>query len=336
MQPVRIGVVGAGVMGGLFAGIFRESPLAELTAVADLDRGRAESLAARLGVSAFADLAGMIEGAAVDAVAICTPEHLHVEPVRAAAAAGKHIFLEKPLATTVEDGERILALTRAAGVKLMVGHCLRFDPRFVQGYETIRRGDLGEIIHIRAWRETSIVNGQMYGARTRLPYYLGVHDIDILHWYIGSGVERVYAEGTRKLLTRLGVDDAVFAVLKFRNGALATLENSWVLPQTQNQLRSNTLDKGMEVVGTKGMVSIQAHNIGIVVQTEADLAYPDVLFSPPVQGRTPGIYQEELAHFLRCILEDREPAVSGEAALQAVRVACAIDQSCATAVPVLL
>jgi predicted dehydrogenase len=327
MERIRIGLIGAGVMGEIFARIFRELPQAELMAVADIHDGRITQFIKEFEVKGSRNYEEMLEVEAIDAVAISTPEHLHLQPVAAATKKGKHIFLEKPLATTVEDGKQILGLAKAGRGVFMVGHCLRFDPRFVQGFESINRGDLGELLHIRAWRETSIVNGERLQGRTSPVFFVGVHDIDIFHWYTGSRVKRVHAESVRKKLTHLGTDDAVFAVLKFENGVIASLETSWILPKTQSQIRSNTLDKGMEVVGTQGMLSIQADNIGIIVQTEREIFYPDIIFSPMVQGMTVGIYKEELEHFLKCILEEKEPATNGTDALQAVVVARAIETS---------
>ncbi|HHY47482.1 MAG TPA: Gfo/Idh/MocA family oxidoreductase [Firmicutes bacterium] len=334
MERVRLAVIGIGAMGQLFSRIFKQMDTVELVAVADVDKNRVEALGKELGVTPYLDYKDILSRPDVDAVAICLPDQLHTEPAIAAARSGKHIFIEKPLALSVEDSQRIIDACNEAKVKLMVGHCLRFDPRFVQAYEAIRRGDIGDVIHARAWRGTSIVNGLRLGGRTSVAFFLGVHDIDILHWYFNSRVTQVYAMGTRKRLVDLGVDDAIFALLKFENGAMASLETSWVMPKTGNQVRSNTLEKGMEIVGTKGMISVEAYNIGIVVQGEQDIYYPDVMYSPNLHGVTTGVYTEELAHFVRCLLHDMDPVTTGRDAMEAVRVAEAIEKSLAEGKPI--
>lgn len=334
MERLRIGVVGAGLMGRLFAKIFSELRETQLVAVADVDYARAEQAAGPAGAIAYNDYRRILDRSDVDAVAVCLPDDLHTEVSVLAAAAGKHLFVEKPLATTLSDCRQISDACERAGVKLMVGHCLRFDPRFVQGYEAIRDGHIGEILHARTWRGTSIVHGKRIGGRTSLPLFLGVHDVDILHWYLGSRVNLVHAIGVRRQLASLGVDDAVFCLLKFESGAIASVDLSWVMPQTAGQVRSNTLEKGMEITGTRGMISIAAHNVGIVVQGADAIWYPDVLYSVEVQGFTIGIYAEEARHFARCVLDNRRPAVGAAEATEAVRVALAMERSLAEGRPV--
>jgi predicted dehydrogenase len=327
MKRVRIAVIGAGIMGSLFAELLGELPECRLVAVADTNSEQSKAVGRRLNVPAYQGIEQVLQSEDVDAVLICTPEDKHLEPVSLAAARGKHIFLEKPIATTVADAEKIGRAAADAGVNLMVGHCLRFDPRFAAAHGSIQSGELGAVTHIRAWRETSIRNGQLYGKRTSLSLYIGVHDIDIMHWFTGSRVVRVFAQGAPGRLAELGIDDSLFSVLKFENGVVASLCNSWALPQTQDRQRSTIADKGMEVLATSGMINIEAENIGIRVQTERDIEYPDILYSPAVQGQRPGILRDQLRHFVRSILEGFTPAIGAAVAAEAVKVAVAIDRS---------
>lgn len=327
MGKVKIGVIGVGAMGQLFSRIFNQMETVELVALADVDKSRIEDLATELGVTYYLDYRDLLGHPSIDAVAICLPDQLHTDAALAAARARKHLFIEKPLALSVSECQKIIDACNQEKVKLMVGHCLRFDPRFVQAYDAIKRGDIGDVIHARAWRGTSIMGGLRLGGRTSVAFFLGVHDIDILRWYFDSKVIKVYAMGTRNRLMDLGVDDAIFALVKFENGAIASVETSWVMPKTGDYVRSNTLEKGMEIVGTKGMVSVEAHNIGIVVQGAQGIYYPDVMYSPNLYGITTGVYTQELEHFVRCIIDDLEPVTTGYDAMEAVRVASAIERS---------
>ena len=334
MERVRVAVIGSGIIGSLFGELLKELPECDLRAVSDIDATVAGETAARLGVPSYTSTEKLLDSENVDAVVICTPEDTHVAPVIAAAARGKHVFLEKPIASSVDDAVRIGKTCSDAGVKLMVGHCLRFDPRFAAAKRSISAGDIGAVVHIRAWRETSVTNGLLYGRRTTLPLYIGVHDIDIMHWLTGARIVRVFAEGARGRLSDLGVPDSIHAVLRFDNGVVASLCNSWALPRTQEKQRSTILDKGFEVLGTTGMINLEAENIGIRVQTEADIEYPDILYAPYVQGARPGVYRNQLRHFVRSIIDDCAPAVGAAEATEAVRVAVALDRSQREGVPV--
>lgn len=323
-------------MGQMFATIFAQLAETRLVAVADVDRERGQAVAQATGAQAYENAEDLLSRPDVDAVAICLPDHLHTAAALKAAEAGKHLFVEKPLALSVEECDVIEEACRRAGVKLMVGHTLRFDPRFVQAYTAIREGQIGDILHVRAWRGTSLVHGRRLRGRTSVAFFLGVHDIDILHWYIGSWVRRVQAAAVRRQLAEYGVDDAIFSLLEFANGTIASVDVSWAIPPTGGQIRSNTLEKGMEITGTAGVISIAAHNIGIVVQGREAIHYPDVLYGVPVQGATFGVYAEEARHFARCVLEDRLPAVGAPEGREAVRVALAIEKALASGQPVAL
>ena len=335
---IQIGIIGLGVMGAIFAKSLERFPESRLAAVSDVNESLAKQFAARYQAAAYSDYNEMLEKENLDAVLICTPDQYHLDPARSACAANVHIFLEKPLSTDSQSGAEILKLAQGYNKTFMIGHTLRWDPRFVNGYNSIKKGEIGNILHMRAWRETSIDNGIRLGGRCSSMFFVGVHDLDIMLWYAGCGVERVYAESRYGKLRDMGVNtsDAVFATLRFQNGAIATLNTSWVLPKTQGQQRSNIMDKGMEIVGDKGMISIEAYNIGMCVQTEDYIHYPDIIFSPDMHGSSFGIYTEEMFHFLNCIRTGAAPATSIQDAYNAVRIAEAIEQSAASGRPVSL
>lgn len=333
---IQVGIIGMGVMGAIFAKSLERFPQAALTAVSDLNGDLARKFADQYHVDAYSDYNDMLAEKALDAVLICTPDQYHLDPVISAHRANVHIFLEKPLATDTQTAEKILSLAEGYDKTFMVGHTLRFDPRFVNAHESIRRGEIGSVLHMRAWRETSIDNGVRLGGRCSPMFFVGVHDLDILRWYAGCQVQRVYAESCYGKLADMGIDtpDATFATLRFANGAIATLNTSWVLPKTQGVQRSNVLDKGMEIVGTKGKIDVEAYNIGMSVQTEENISYPDILYSPDLYGSSFGVYSEEMYHFLTCIQSGAEPAVTARDAFEAVRVAEAIERAARSHEPV--
>lgn len=334
MDEVRITVVGAGIIGSLFSALMQELPDARLVAIVDTDKEKLKEAGERFSVATYEDTARALDSTSTDSVVICTPEDAHLGPVTEAARRGLQIFLEKPIASNLKDAMQIARIARDAGVGLMVGHCLRFDPRFNAAKRSVDAGDIGRVVHIRAWRETSISNGLLYGLRTSLSLYIGVHDIDMMHWITGSRITRAFAYGGKGRLSSLESDDSLFSVLEFENGAIASLCNSWALPQTQGVQRSTVRDKGFEVLGTSGILDLQAENIGVRVQSEQSIEYPDILFAPWILGERPGIYRNQLAHFVRMVKGEVAPAVGPEDAIDAVSVALAIDESRAKGAPV--
>ncbi len=324
MDKIRAGVVGVGLMGRLYGRLLKELPQAELTAVYDVDAERAAEVGAELGTKAFASVEALLSQ--VDAVFICSPDRAHLEPVLAAAAAGKHVFVEKPLATSSEEGLQMVEAAEEAGIVFMVGHVLRFDPRYIHARNAVAAGDVGEVIHMFARRNTYIDQGRHYASWTTVPWFLGIHDIDALMWICGSPIISVYARGARKLLAK--ADDSVLAVLTFANGAIAGLEVSFVLPLVQGNRQSPLL----EVVGSKGMIHVMPYLRGITIHKPDSLVEPDPLYNmgPVMHGQIAGVYKEETVHFLRCIQEGITPAVTGRDALLAVTVVEALERSLAS------
>lgn len=144
----KVAVIGTGFMGSMHAAIFAREPRAELVAVVDKNFDLARSVAARFpGAKAYASHDELIAAERLDLVSICTPDHLHLEPALAIAEKGINLFIEKPIAARLEEGEAIVEAARKAGVKLGIGHLLRFDPRYSAARELIRSGKIGDPIH---------------------------------------------------------------------------------------------------------------------------------------------------------------------------------------------
>ena len=319
-------------MGAMHARVLRDLPISELVAVCDIDSERLREVAAELGVPAFRDYRELLGLAEVEAVSICLPDDMHRAPAEAAASAGKHVFLEKPLATTVEDGEAIVTACRTQGVTLMVAHLLRFDARYAELKRAIAQGRLGEISHIMAHRNSPWTEGPArYKAGTSLTLHVAVHDLDLINWYLEDVPVKVYARSVRKKLAPQRMDDLVSAIVEFEGGALATLQYSWALPPTS----VTALDARLEVIGTDGMAIVgNYHGQAVFIASDKDYAAPDVHHGPILEGRVVGDLREELMAFLRCLQSGQSVPVSGEVALLAVREARAIEASIESGRPV--
>ena len=323
MDVMRVAVVGTGMMGRLFARLLTELPNARLCGLANRTLGKAEAVGERYGVPSFSTADDLLDRVDVDAVIIATDDDEHLEPVRAAARAGKPILLEKPLAASVDEGREILRIVADANVPLMVAQCVRFDPRYAAARAAIRNGDLGQLEYITARRNAPLRAGRRIAGRCSVSVFLAVHDVDFMLWATGRRITQVYALGRQQLLGEFGVQDSIISLLKFDDGTIANLETSWVSP---------SLTFYFEAMGTEGAVQIASPEIG-AVQVGAEgtrFANPLYSFDPLPGGQTLNVYQVELMHFLECIGKGLPFIVQPEEALMAVSVAEAIDRSVAS------
>jgi len=194
--------------------------------------------------------------------------------------------------------------------------------------------NVAEVVNCYARRNIYFDEGRKIAQRTSLPFYLGVHDIDILHWITGNRVVRVRAYGARRLMEDLGVDDAVQSLLEFDDGSIACVEQAWVFPRNSGPRQSPVL----EIVGTAGFIHINPFEVGLSIHQAGEASYPDstYMFDPLLHGRVIGVYEAETAHFLECVTTRQEPIITPQEALEAVRVAAAIERSLAEGKDILL
>ena len=226
-------MIGIGFMGSMHAAIFARELRAELVAVVDKNFDLARSVAARFpGTKAYASQDKLIAAERLDLVSICTHEPLHLEPALAIAEKGINLFIEKPIASRLEEGEAIVAAVRKAGVKLGIGHLLRFDPRYSAARELICSGKIGDPIHVYARRNSARTEGpKRYVGTLSLALHVTVHDVDLVLWMLeGQEPVTVYAQQTDKLLGPIGTQDTIAALVRFSGGTLVNFESAWSIP----------------------------------------------------------------------------------------------------------
>ena len=332
MRPIRVAVIGAGYMGERHARIYAGLPDVELVAVCDVREAAARELAARTGASAYTDFRALLRRDDLDAVSVCTPDALHREPCELATQAGRHVLVEKPIATTVADAESMVDAAARAGVVLLVGHCLRFDPRYDQARQAVERGELGRIQTVYTRRANTVAAQDRLGGRCSLPLFLGVHDYDVMRWLTGSEVERITAESKWGLLREQGfpVEDANCALLRFASGTLGVAELSWILPRGFPASGDHRLD----VVGSGGSLSIATLETGLRRADGQRAVQVDTASAPSVQGHPGGMFYFELRHFVDCVRGRATPALTPRDAVQALRIALAVERAAATGMPV--
>jgi predicted dehydrogenase len=218
--PMRVGVVGAGVMGANHARVLAGLPNVQLVAIADPDSKHRDFVTGILGCIGVADLDALLQ-LGVDAVTIAAPTHLHHDLALACAARGVHMLVEKPIASTVEEGRAIIAAARRAGVTLMVGHVERFNPAVTAIKEAIRGEDILSIGITRVGPFPPRMSN------VGVVIDLAVHDIDLIRWFTDSDIVEVQPQVSSAVAEREDI-----ALLQFRtaSGVLAHINTNWLTP----------------------------------------------------------------------------------------------------------
>jgi len=341
MEDVGVGVIGAGTFGEVHARVYSELPQCRLLAIADSNRARAGEVAGKYHADAYDDWRKLMERKDIQAVSIVTPEDQHTDIAVAAAASGKHILVEKPIATKTEDALTIINAAKKGGVKLMVGHILRFTPAYAQVRQAIESGNIGEPIWSFSRRNGSIVQVERLKGRISAGMFLAVHDADLLRWYMGDEPERVYAEDVkREVHKKYGLSDFIWALVKFKRGGVGSIEAGWGLPRSwggsalPGKWGQFNADVGVEVIGTKGSVRIDSPPMMVYCCDEAGFKYPDIIHGFELHGRINGGIRIELQHFIESVLNDTEPLVTGEDGLVALKIIEAAERSLSEGRPV--
>jgi predicted dehydrogenase len=323
LQPVGVAVIGPGRMGGLYARILHQSALTRLVAVCGQREVTARKVATEMGVPVYtgARYRDMLsDHPQIEAVVVATSEWAHADPVAACLESGKHVLVEKPMATSPSDAVRMVREADRNGVQLMVCHSLRFDPRFAAMREAVVRGEIGEVLHLYSRRSSQPAAVDRALGRFPLAYWLLPHDIDLALWTSRSTVVRVMAfarSGGRRR------QDLIVVVLTFDCGAVAVLENVWGSPvrggRPQNQL--------FTVRGTAGAAEVLPYENGLAIYGAAGVEYPDTSVAPDVQGQTEGMSRSLIRHFAGVVRNLWKPLITSRDGLAVVRIASAVDAS---------
>jgi predicted dehydrogenase len=310
---LSVAVVGAGFMGERWARALHEHPAARVTVVGDVDAGRGCALAERVGARHVAGAAEAAAAPGVDAVVVCTPEHLHVEPAAAALRAGRPLAVEKPLAHTAEAADGLADSAERAGVPVLAGHVLRFEPRYAAVKAAIEAGTIGGVLAVRHERIGVAADRERLAARTTVALYYGVHELDLARWYAGE-IVRVQGEGGTDLLS---------GALRFASGAHGTVQVGWCLPDSTPGFGL----AGVTVVGEHGVLRVNQGESGLLTVGATGLLDADVAWAPEVHGRLGGALAREVGHFVELARDGGEPVCTAVDGAAAVRASLALERS---------
>ena len=325
MNLLNVGVIGVGEMGRRHAENLRSTvPNARLAAVADVDLNRARSVAAELGIDgAYGNAAGILGHPGLHAVVIASPPKYHLPAILAAAAAGKHVFCEKPITLSVEEAQEAIDATRRANVILQVGHMRRYDPAYVAARQRIESGEIGKVVIFKSIgrdQETSPTGACQVDANGTLFHDSTSHDFDLARWLTGDEIVEVHAYGSTVAIPELkqvNSFDAGVVNLQFASGAIGNSE-SFLDAKYGYDIRT-------EIVGTAGTLFVgQMRNTPLVTMTRAGSSHDIVTHW---LTRFAGAYHLEMCDFVDTVLHGRTPRVSGEDGKSSVAIAVAAVKS---------
>jgi predicted dehydrogenase len=327
MSVVPVGVIGLGLRGTMFARALFHNPGAKLVAVCDVDPTRLQRGASDYDVPAFATPRDLCAHPDLRAVIVATPDPLHREAVEAAAERGLAIFVEKPLATTLQDAQAMATAVQRARVLCQVAFENRWNPPYIAAKRAIESGEIGTVLSLnsRINDRIDVPLGMLrWGASSSPGWFLLSHTVDLARWLSGREPIRVYAQGQKAVLLSKGLNtyDTLQAIVTFAGGVSAVFEASWILPEALPMI----VDVKYEIIGSEGALYVDWHDQGLHQVTKAGYQHP-IVANLDVYGRPTGMPIWMLDSFINCVATSSAPLATIDDGLAAVRVVEAIHRS---------
>ena len=324
---IRVGVVGCGYWGPNLIRNLRQASDCQLKIICDTSEQRLKHMRKlHQDVATTNQFNDLLQDPELDAIVVATPVRFHYEMAKAALLAGKHVFVEKPLARTVAEGEELVALAQQNGLVLMVGHTFLFSPAVRRMKEIVDSGDIGEIQYISARR----LNLGLFQKDINVAWDLAPHDISIILHLLDEQPQAVSCQGSSHV--NRSIEDVTMMYLTFKKNRCAFIQNSWLDPKKVRQ---------MTVVGSRRMIvyddtepleKLKIYDARVEVPAHYD-TFAEFTYSYHYgDAYVPYIKQDEplkleCQHFLDCIRGEATPITGGTAGLEVVRILEASSQS---------
>jgi UDP-N-acetylglucosamine 3-dehydrogenase len=321
-MPVNVAVLGAGSIAKSFMEAAPHVPDMVVGAICDVNAEVARAMAEPRKIEWVTDYRQVLADDKIQAVYIALPHYLHAEVAVAAAEAGKHILLEKPMANSLEEADRILAAQQKAGVKLMIGFTHRFHSELETARRLIDAGELGQItlavdimsfggvIPAWIWQREQAGGGVLH--------VNGSHSFDRLRWLVGSEVAEVFAY-TGTYDRRKTVEDSVVVGIRFQNGTMGTTVHNWVVDF------SIPVKCDLDLYGTHGVLRIKTWN---------SIEFSNANHTWVQKRERDDMFKKEVSEFIASIVEDRQPLVTGQDGRRSLACVLACYESARTGKPV--
>ena len=307
MKKLGVAVIGTGFWGRNHARVYKELESTNLIAICDVNAERAKAIADQFGVKAYTDSSRMLKNKEIEAVNVCTWSTMLAKEAQKALHAGKHVLVEKPMATNTKQAEKLLATADENGLQLTVGFLMRFIPGLRLIREAVESKKIGDLVSATAKRVS------------QWPERIGdvgvvkdtaIHDIDIMRYISNRDPISVYAK-TGNMKHRQ-FEDYAQIMLTFEGGESAFIESNWLTPY-----KTRTLN----VTGSDGIMRLDYITQELWIENAKETLQPRLPFQEPLKA--------ELQHFVECITEKKKPLVTGVDGLKALQIAMAALQSSA-------
>jgi myo-inositol 2-dehydrogenase/D-chiro-inositol 1-dehydrogenase len=337
VEQVGVGIIGTGFIGSVHVEAFRHNPEARIVAVASPTAGRAEAFARQHAIpNHYQDYRAMLERSDIQMVTLALPNYLHCQATLDAAAAGKHVVCEKPMALNLDECDRMIAACRASGVKLMYAEELLFAPKYVRAKQLADEGALGRVYLVKQsechygphtdW----FWNVDLSGGGVLMD--MGCHSIEFARAVFGRAKPiSVYAQmGTYVHQAKTRGEDQSLCIVEYEGNRFGVAENSWA--------RTGGVDDRAEIFGSAGLTYADLlRGSSLVTFSEPGYGYA-VEKAPDTRGWTFTMYEEswnygfpqEMEHFTRCVRDDLTPIETGEDGRQVMEIICAAYESART------
>lgn len=332
MKKLRVGVIGCGsIAQHRHLPEYRINKNVELTAVCDIHKDRTDAIAKQYGVAAFTSFEELINSGIVDAVSVCTSNDLHAPVTIAALEAGIHVLCEKPIATSKQDAEAMIAAAERSGKKLMIAHNQRFVPSHIKARQLIQMGEIGKIYSFRTvfghgGPENWSVEGkggwffQKEKAFVGAMGDLGVHKTDLLRYLLGEEIVEVGSFVETSAKDFANVDDNAVCILKTESGIIGTLAASWTYVSKE--------DNSTIIYGEKAILRLEDDPIHPLIVQYANGEVVKYELGKIQSNHGEGQNQSHVVEkFVESILLDQEPPISGKEGLKALKVILAALES---------
>ncbi len=333
MSDLAIGIVGVGRMGTYHLETWEHIEGAHVVGIAEPNEALAKERIGRRPIAHFRSPKELVQRSDVDAICITAPSQHHASIALEAIAAGKHVFVEKPIATSLEDGLRMAAAARAAGVKLMVGHVERFNPAVGKLAELVADGRIGKVFRVHATR-VGPMPLRIQDAGVAID--LATHDLDIMQFVLGRDISRVYAEGAQ--CSHPSQEDMITCLLRFGDdGPFGLLDVNWLTPEKRREI---------SVIGEGGMLtaSYLTQDVWFTESTTSQSGWDELA---RIRGDAEGAalrfalrrvepLKAELEAFAACLRDDTPEPISAYDGCRALIAALAVRDSAANSRPVTL
>ena len=305
MRTVNVGVIGVGAMGENHVRVYHKMEEANLMGVSDVSEREKKKIEKKYGAKGYTDYCELLANPEIEVVSVCVPTTFHHAVVMEAIKHKKHVLVEKPIAFTLTEAEEMIAAAKEAGVILATGHVERFNPAVQKAKELIDDGVIGDIVSAFAKR-VGPLPPRIKDVGVSID--LAIHDLDIMNYLFEEEITQVY--GTMNS----SFDDSEFEdhaeiMVSFDNESTGIIEVNWLTPYKRREL---------ELTGTAGIISVDyiQQSIEVFGKFAQDI---EIVHEEPLKG--------ELKSFLNSVVEEKEPVITGEDGLKALKMVIAANKS---------